>query len=94
MKKPQGLCSGEEGDGDSRRGEGKRNKLLVASSWFDNATQEAHILYKGRRSNLWSGILGVTRAASLTLRDLPKGKLRAMLDLDALSILYGLPLVS
>jgi hypothetical protein len=38
--------------------------------------------------------LGVTCAASLTLRDLPKGKLRAMLDLDALSILYGLPLVS
>lgn len=47
-----------ECDEDRYRERGERDNVLVASPWFNQATQETYVLYESRRSNLRCGLLG------------------------------------
>src|SRR6186997_402447 len=70
---PQRLSTGPERDADGKRERSKRDNLLVASSWFDQATQETYLLHESWRSNLRCWVLGGT--SNDTLATSCKGQL-------------------
>jgi hypothetical protein len=47
-----------ERDEDGNRDRSKRDNVLVASSWLNQATQETYVLYESWRSNLRCWVLG------------------------------------
>jgi len=53
-----------QSDADRYGRTGKRDNVLVATSWFHQATKEAYLLYESCRSDLRRGLLGVMSANS------------------------------